>query len=168
MKTIYVVLLSTLVSIAPVAWSHPDHDAPSGIKGLRMAPPAPVEESYGRPGDTSQPNRSINIEINDKLRVAPAEVSVKQGETIKFIVKNSTKTLQRMALGTLGELKERATMLKQFPKMEMNQPNLVQVKPGESAELLWQFTQAGTFNFGCAAQACLEPTAIGKVVVDAR
>ena len=167
MKTINAVLLSTLVLIAPVAWSHPDHGTPSGIKSMSMAPPAPVEKSHGRPGDTSQPSRSINIEINDKLRVAPAEVSVKQGETIKFIVKNSTKTPQRMALGILGELKERATILKQFPIMEMNQPNLLHVKPGESAELLWQFTQVGTFNFSCSAQACLEPAAIGKVVVDA-
>ena len=168
MKTINAVLLSTLVLIAPVAWSHPDHGTPPGIKGMRLASPALVEKAYGRPGDGSQVTRSINVDIDGKLRVALADVAVKQGETIKFVVKNSATSPQRIALGTLGELKERAAMLKQFPQMEMNQPNLVQVMPGKSAELVWQFTQTGVFNFGCTAPACLEPGTIRRIVVDAK
>ena len=45
MKTIDVVLLSALVLIAPVAWSHPDHHTLPGFKSMRMALPVPVEKS---------------------------------------------------------------------------------------------------------------------------
>ena len=169
MKTIASILLSSLALFAPPTLAHPDHDhdSPLGRKGIISMPPPSAEKSYGRPGVNSEITRSIAMDINDKMRVTPTEISVKQGETIKFVVKNSTKAPQRMALGTQAELKERAAMLKQFPKMEMNQPNQVQVKPGETAELIWQFNKAGTFNFGCMLAACLETGSIGKIVVNA-
>ena len=168
MKVINVSILSALVLSTPIALAHPDHDAPTGIRGARVAAPAAVEKAYGRPGGASQASRSINLDISEKFRVTPADIAVKQGETILFVIKNSSKAAQRVALGTAADLKETAAMLKQFPKMEMNQPNLLEVKPGESAELLWQFTQAGTFNIACTAPACLAAAAVGKVVVDAK
>lgn len=170
MKTIASILLSSLALYATPTLAHPDHDqdSPLGRKGIISMPPPSAEKSYGRPGANSEITRSIGIDINDKMRVTPTEISVKPGETIKFVVKNSAKTPQRMALGTASELKERIATLKQFPKMEMNQPNLVQVLPGESAELVWQFTQVGTFNYGCTAPACLDAGAIGKIVVNAK
>ncbi len=169
MKFHTITLLSALAVSAPLVSAHPDHDqdSPFARRGIRSAPPPAIDKPYGRPGDSSQIARTINLDVNDKMRFSPSEVGVKQGETIKFVVRNSGKVSQFMVLGSSSELKERAAMLKQFPKMEMNQPNQVLAKPGESAELLWQFTQAGAFSFGCAAPACVEDGAIGKITVNA-
>lgn len=168
MKTITIILFSAVVASSPLALAHPSHDqdSPFARKGIQSAPPA-IEKPYGRSGDSSKVSRTINLDINDSMRVTPPEVSAKQGETIKFVVKNSGKASQVMLLGTPTERKERAAMLKQFPTMEMNQPNQVQVKPGESADFVWQFTQPGAFSFGCAASACLENGTLGKIIVNA-
>jgi len=44
--------------------------------------------------------------------------------------------------------------MEKFPEMEHDDPNAVSVEPGKSAELVWKFTKAGTWDIGFA---CLLP-----------
>ncbi len=48
------------------------------------------------------------------------------------------------------------------------EPNQAAVGPGETREIVWQFTRAGTLDFACTVPGPLEAGMAGKVIVDAR
>ena len=50
--------------------------------------------------------RCGKFDMNDTMRYIPADVSVRQGETIRFIVKNSGQVKHQMSLGAEKELLE--------------------------------------------------------------
>ncbi|MGA7105168.1 MAG: cupredoxin family protein, partial [Candidatus Deferrimicrobiaceae bacterium] len=107
------------------------------------------EADLGRPGDPKHVTRSIEVEMSDAMRFKPDSIRVKRGETIRFIVRNLGKLRHEMVLGTIGELKEHAEMMRKSPEMEHADPNQVSVAPGKTGELVWQFTRDGTFDFAC-------------------
>ncbi len=105
--------------------------------------------SPGNPGNSGQVSRTIEITMEDN-RFKPSEINVKQGETIKFMLKNTGKKKHEMVIGTPEELDKHAKMMKKFPDMEhSDEPNMITVDPGKTGELIWQFTEAGTVNFEC-------------------
>ena len=50
--------------------------------------------------------RCGKFDMNGTMRYIPADVSVRQGETIRFIVKNSGQVKHQMSLGAEKELLE--------------------------------------------------------------
>lgn len=107
------------------------------------------ETAIGKPGVVSKVSRTITVDMNDTMRYTPADVSVKQGETIRFIVKNSGQVKHEMSLGTEKELLEHLEVMRKFPDMEHDEPSKVSLAPGKQGEIVWQFTKAGTVNFAC-------------------
>jgi len=55
--------------------------------------------------------------------------------------------------------------MKKFPGMEHDEPYMAHVDPGETGEIGWRFTQAGTFHFACLIPGHFEAGMIGKLVV---
>ena len=110
------------------------------------------EVAIGQPGKTANVSRTINIDMTDNMRFSSADIAVKQGETIRFVVKNSGKIKHEMVLGTPKELKEHYAMMMKMPEMEHADTNMVTVAPGKTGEVVWQFTKAGKVDF-----ACLQP-----------
>lgn len=108
--------------------------------------------AIGQPGNASKVTRTITVDMTDAMRFSPANITAKQGETIKFVVKNSGKIKHEMVLGTEKELKDHYEVMKKNPEMEHADENMVTVEPGKSGEIIWQFTQSGKVNF-----ACLQP-----------
>ena len=106
-------------------------------------------DSIGQPGKTENISRTVSITMLDSMRYNPASVTVKQGETIRFIVKNSGKINHEMVLGTEKELKEHYELMKKNPEMEHAEENMVTVLPGKTGEIIWQFTKAGKIDFAC-------------------
>ena len=101
------------------------------------------------PAIRAQVSRTIEVTMEDN-RFKPSEINVKQGETIKFMLKNTGKKKHEMVIGTPEELDKHAKMMKKFPDMEhSDEPNMITVDPGKTGELIWQFTEAGTVNFEC-------------------
>jgi len=92
---------------------------------------------------------------------------VKQGETIKFRLKNAGKKKHEMVIGTPEELDKHANMMKKFPDMEHSEPNMITVDPGKTGELIWQFTEAGTVNFECTLPGHFKEMR-GTVLVEAK
>jgi uncharacterized cupredoxin-like copper-binding protein len=121
--------------------------------------------ALGKPGDPGMVTRSIQVEMNDTMRFKPANIKVKRGETIRFIVRNTGNVKHEMVLGTIKELKEHAELMRKFPGMEHADPNQVSVEPGMTGELVWQFTRAGTFDFACLVPGHFEAGMVGKVRV---
>jgi uncharacterized cupredoxin-like copper-binding protein len=99
------------------------------------------------------------------MRFAPAELTIKQGETIRFRVKNSGKVMHEMVLGTMEELKEHAETMRKQPGMAHDESSMVHVAPGKTQTLVWQFTEAGEFHYGCLVPGHFEAGMVGKVTV---
>lgn len=123
------------------------------------------EKDFGREGDPKKASRTVRIDMSDKMRFTPASLSIKQGETVKFVVKNSGKVMHEMVIGSMKELKEHAEMMKKHPGMEHEEPYMAHVAPGKTETITWQFTKAGEFNFGCLIPGHFEAGMIGKLTV---
>jgi len=119
----------------------------------------------GEPGNINKVNRIINIDMNDTMRFTPNKISVKKGETIKFVVKNSGKIKHEMVLGSLQELKEHAEMMQKMPDMEHADENQISLEPGKKGELIWKFNNKGVVNFGCLEPGHLEAGMKGNLIV---
>jgi uncharacterized cupredoxin-like copper-binding protein len=111
-----------------------------------------ADEAIGKPGTAAKATRTINVDMTDGMRFTPADIRVKQGETVRFVVKNSGQLKHELVLGTEKELKEHYEAMKKNPEMEHADPNMVTLAAGKSGEIVWQFTKAGKVDF-----ACLQP-----------
>jgi uncharacterized cupredoxin-like copper-binding protein len=123
-------------------------------------------QSLGRPANPQMAKRTIEVTMDDEMRFTPAKIQVKRGETVKFIVKNKGEMKHEMMLGSKKELIEHAKLMQQYPDMEHDDPNAVTVEPGKTGQLVWQFTQAGDFMFGCLMPGHYEAGMVGSLVVE--
>lgn len=124
--------------------------------------------TMGHPGKADQVTRTISVDMSDAMRFNPADIAVKRGETIKFVVTNSGKVKHEMVLGSEKELKEHYEMMKKFPEMEHADENMVTVQPGQSGEIIWQFSKAGKVNFACLQPGHYDAGMKGVVAVSAK
>jgi uncharacterized cupredoxin-like copper-binding protein len=109
--------------------------------------------------------RALEIDMSDAMRFTPSTIAARQGETLRFVVKNSRKLKHEMVLGSTQELKEHAALMLKFPDMEHADPNRVSVDPGKTGEIVWQFSKAGTVNFACLQPGHFEAGMRGKIAV---
>ncbi|MFC7516680.1 plastocyanin/azurin family copper-binding protein [Herbaspirillum sp. GCM10030257] len=123
------------------------------------------EHAFGKQGDPKKATRTIAIDMADTMRFGPADITVKQGETIKFVVTNKGKIMHEMVIGTMAELKEHGELMKKHPGMEHDEPYMSHVSPGKKEEMVWQFTKAGEFYFACLIPGHFEAGMIGKITV---
>ena len=130
--------------------------------------PRPIsteERSFGREGDPKKATRTVRVGMADTMRFDPAELAVKPGETVRFIVRNNGKVLHEMVIGTMKELKEHAEVMKKHPGMEHDEPYMAHVEPGKTQTIVWQFTKPGEFFYGCLIPGHFEAGMVGKVTV---
>ena len=125
------------------------------------------EHPWGRQGDLRSATRTIEVDMADTMRFAPAEMKVKAGETVRFVVRNSGKQMHEMVIGTRAALEEHAQLMKKHPGMEHEEPYMAHVAPGKTEEIVWTFTKAGTFMYGCLVPGHWEAGMKGTIVVAA-
>ena len=99
------------------------------------------------------------------MRFTPSQLKVERGETVRLVVKNDGKLKHELVLGTDSSLKKHAEMMKKFPGMEHEEPHMAHVSPGEEYVMGWQFTDAGTFAFGCLVPGHFDAGMKGTIVV---
>lgn len=119
----------------------------------------------GRPGDLNRVSRAIQVVMGDDMKFTPAQINVRRGETIEFVVRNAGQTKHEMVIGSMTELKEHAELMRKMPGMEHDDPTRVALDPGKSGELVWQFTKAGTVDFACLQPGHFEAGMLGTVSV---
>lgn len=141
------------------------HGDAHGKKPSASSTPAMVEKSFGKTGHVAQVTRTISVDMSDRMRFSPDTLTVREGETVKFVVKNSGKLMHEFVLGTLPELKEHAELMKKFPGMEHDEPYMAHVAPGKTQTIVWQFTKAGAFHFGCLLPGHFEAGMVGRIHV---
>ena len=123
------------------------------------------DAAIGEPGDAARITRTVRVDMADIMRFTPAQITVQRGETIRFEVANSGRVRHEMSLGTEADLIDHAEQMRKHPEMEHDHGNAVTVDPGQTGEIVWHFTQAGTVEFGCLLPGHFEAGMRGAVQV---
>lgn len=127
-----------------------------------------AEGMAGAPGKVADVSRVVEVSMADTMRFAPSAITVKKGQTVRFVVKNQGQVKHEMVLGSPAELKEHAQMMQKMPGMEHADANTVALDAGKTGELIWHFTQAGTVDFACLQPGHFEAGMRGAVTVAAK
>ena len=152
LKAIVTILLAlTALSTLPLqAHSHEQH----------------AHQSYaaGEPGDPKQPSRTIEVGMSE-MAYAPARIEVKRGEQIRFVIRNTGADDHEFLLATTEENLKHAKAMMANPHMEHHEPNGVRLAPKKSAEILWKFSHAGSFEYSCLIPGHREAGMVGQILV---
>ena len=162
MKVIHAAVLAASFVISGNALAHGDKHPKKEAKAISTE-----EKEFGREGDPKKVTRTVRIDMSDKMRFNPAQLTVKQGDIVKFEVKNSGKIMHELVLGTMKDLKEHAETMRKHPGMEHDEPYMAHVAPGKTETIVWHFTKAGEFNYGCLVAGHFEAGMLGKLTVTA-
>lgn len=153
---------AVLALAAAGALAHGDQPRP----GKKAFDASKVEEQrFGREGDPAKVSRTVELDMSDAYRFTPADVTVRRGETVRFVVRNRGRQLHEMVLGTTEELEAHAALMRKFPGMEHAEAHMTHVAPGAQGAIVWQFTQAGEYRFACLIPGHYEAGMVGRVVV---
>ncbi|PKO27950.1 MAG: hypothetical protein CVU36_18480 [Betaproteobacteria bacterium HGW-Betaproteobacteria-9] len=126
------------------------------------------DSPVGKPGVATKVSRTIQVDMINGMRFKPADIQVKQGETIRFVLKNTDSVKHEFSLGTQQELLEHYEVMKKFPDMEHDEPNKISLAPGKQGDVIWQFTKAGAVDFACLHVGHFDAGMKGQVKVAAR
>jgi uncharacterized cupredoxin-like copper-binding protein len=144
-------------ALAAPAWGHGEAERGAAAVVKEQMP-------WGIAGDARRA-RTITLRMGDDMRFAPARIVVREGETIRFVVRNAGRLLHEMVIGTPGELQRHAELMKKFPTMEHDEPYMTHVKPGAKGDIVWNFNRAGTFQFACLIPGHFEAGMLGTLIV---
>ena len=123
------------------------------------------DAAIGEPGVAAQATRTVAVDMADTMRFRPASIMAKQGETIRFVVKNSGQLKHEFVLGSAKELKEHYEVMKKFPEMEHADANMVTLAAGQTGEVVWKFTKPGKVDFACLQPGHYDAGMKGQVMV---
>lgn len=103
----------------------------------------------GQPGSLKKVSRTIKISALDTMRYDKEIMQARPGETVRFVVTNAGKIKHEFAIGTREEQLEHAEMMASMPDMQHEEGNAINLEPGETKELIWQFGTAGAVEIAC-------------------
>lgn len=140
----------------------------------------------GEPGNAAAARRTVEIKLGDNF-FEPERISVRAGETVRFVVRNDGQLLHEFNIGTPDDHRahqpEMAMMVEHgmitataidhekmkmdhkamgMPDMKHDHANSVLVEPGKTAELAWRFTRATTIEFACNIPGHYEAGMVGR------
>ena len=176
-STKFGIALAALV-LSTAASGHGNNEGKSKDKAARVM----EETAFGRPGERRKVNRTIQVTMHDEMRFlangpgvnraggrgGSDDITVREGDTIRFAVANKGKVMHEMVIGTLAELKEHAELMRKHPGMEHDEPYMAHVAPGKKADIVWQFTKPGDFHYGCLVAGHFEAGMVGRITVTKR
>lgn len=124
--------------------------------------------SAGEPGDPKKPARVVQVtmgEADGKMMFMPDKVEVKKGEQVKFVLRNNGELDHEFILATTAENLKHGEAMKKNPDMEHDDPNGKRLAPKKTDTIVWKFTKAGEFEYGCLIPGHREAGMIGTIIV---
>lgn len=133
------------------------------VVALAVAAPASAHgptPSGGRPSDPSKVSRTIEVVATENAFSLKA-LDVRDGETVRFIVRNDGMDPHELTIGTVADHAEHRrqmkAMLDQMKKgghaghsmADMAHEGGVWVDPGKTANFVWTFVRTGNLEFAC-------------------
>ena len=126
------------------------------------------QKDWGIAGEAKDARRTIAVVMSDDMRFTPDRIEVREGETLKFVVRNSGKVMHEFVIGTQAENAKHADMMIKHPNMEHDEPYMAHVPPGKTGEIVWNFNRAGLFEFACLIAGHYQAGMVGSIHVVAR
>ena len=161
-------LMTFLISALPGAFAHGDGAHSAKTAGPINKDQKKEQKDWGIAGDAKAVSRTIQIAMTDNMRFTPNEIEVRQGEVVKFAIKNNGKILHEMVIGTKQVLDEHAALMVKFPTMEHEEPYMAHVPQGKSVDMIWNFNRPGEFDFACLIAGHYQAGMVGKITVSPR
>ena len=138
----------------------------------------------GKPGKASKVSRTVKVTMYDNY-YEPANIKVKEGETVKFIITNKGELVHEFNIGTAQMLIDHAPEMqmmvdhgileadrinhKMAKKMQKEMghgmhyaPNTALLEPGKSASIIWQFPDHAELEFGCTVPGHYDAGMVGN------
>jgi uncharacterized cupredoxin-like copper-binding protein len=153
-------LMAATLSACTLALAHSGSHPAKGVGPMKKE-----QKTWGIAGDARAARRSIEITMTDQMRFSLDRIEVRQGETVRFVVRNSGKLMHEFVIGTKKELDEHAALMVKFPNMEHDEPYMAHVEPGKSGEIIWTFNRAGEFDFACLIAGHYQAGMVGRIKV---
>jgi len=143
--------------------------------------------SIGAPGDPANVSRTIHIVMTDNA-FDPRTVSVKRGDTVRFVVTNKGEFVHEFNIGIAAmhtnHQKEMMAMMEngiletdrinhdamkssmgRGGSMMHDDPNSVLLEPRKSAEVVWHFDADADLEMACNVPGHYESGMVGKIHV---
>ena len=125
------------------------------------------QKPWGIAGDAKDVRRTVVLVMSDDMRFTPDRIDVRQGETLRIVVRNAGRVLHEFVLGTKDTLAEHAALMVRFPNMEHDEPYMAHVAPGGEGAVVWKFNRAGDFDFACLIAGHYQAGMVGRIGVSA-
>lgn len=109
---------------------------------------APSVESSAPPASKAAAQTRIEVTLNDQLRIQPASMTVPAGAPVTFVVTNAGAADHEFVLGDEATQSEHEAEMA-AGGMRHDEPNAISVRPGETKELIFTFTEPGESLAGC-------------------
>lgn len=141
---------------------------PAHAHGEKKHAPAPVvleQIAWGIAGRPDDVKRTLTIDMTDAMRFTPDTITVQEGESVRFVVRNRGRMLHEMVIGTPDELSRHAALMAKYPDMAHDEPYMVHVDPGKTGEIVWTFNRVGQFEFACLVAGHYEAGMRGTLTV---
>ncbi len=157
--------LRLLAALAAAALALPA--AAHGDAAHRPANAAVKKEQtdWGIAGDRRDAKRTVEVGMSDAMRFTPATLSVRQGETLRFVIHNRGRLMHEFVLGHKASLDAHAALMVKFPDMEHDEPYMAHVAPGQRGEIVWTFNRAGDVDFACLIAGHYQAGMVGRITV---
>lgn len=144
--------VASLLLTSP-AFAGPDHKA----------------HTFGEPGKPENVTRTVTVQAHDadgEMKFVHEPLSIKLGETIKFVVTNNGAMPHEFSVGDSPTQRAHALMMEKMPDMKHHEdPTAVTLEPGETKEIIWTFNKPiqGYIELACQMPGHYEGGMLSKV-----
>ncbi len=114
----------------------------------------------------STPVAVVYSDKSGKLEITPGQLKFKQGQVVKFSIRNDTAVKHEFVLGTETENLGHAESMKISLDLEHHEINGRVMEPKSTAVLQWQFLNTGKFQFACMVPGHADKEMRGEVIVE--
>lgn len=144
-----------------------DTPAPAGDAVPTESDDAGPSSGYGEAADPSEADRVIEVRVGNHFSFEPADHEVAVGEVVTFRIVNEGDIEHEFVIGDLAEQEAMAASMSSGDDHAHSgaESNAVTVHGGETGEVTWRFTDAGTVLVGCHVPGHWEGGMRGTITV---
>lgn len=149
------------LSASGATWAHGE----AHVSRQKATLTAPEQKPWGIAVDPKAVSRTIEVRMTDDMRFTPERITVREGESVRLVVRNEGQMLHEMVIGSKRALDEHAAMMLRFPEMEHDEAYMTHVNPGKDGRIEWNFNRPGEFQFACLIAGHYQAGMVGTISV---
>jgi len=141
--------------------------------------------NIGKPGNASDVTKTINVTMYDNY-YEPAGLTIKEGETVRFVIKNAGEFVHEFNIATAEMHKAHAPEMMMMVEHGVLEPdrinreaakamqasmghgmheeaNSLLLEPGKSGEIVWTFPDRANLEFACNVPGHYDAGMMGEI-----